>query len=263
MKNVVKFKKKDNIKIDTIFCLLPIFTVQKTYKRVVIENKKINGFTFSYHGFNMDMNQDFKLFCMLIRDNVVSFEGKIQELMSEFGIESKRINKDTKESFFESLMRLRRADFEYESKRRKGGFSIIYHCDWDKETDKIIVQVNKELIDLINREGNEYFLNYEDLDKKFGKKLIEKKLFLYFNSFKNNTEMNFKWDNIFANLGIENPKPHNKIAVKKSIFNLIQQDIITGYQDKDKDTILIKLRRGSVKKSVVQEKKKFENDIPF
>jgi hypothetical protein len=260
--NMKKFNKEDKMQLDTLFSLLPIFTVQKIHKLIEIKDKNVNGYLFSYTGYNLDMNYDFKLFCFFVKEKITHFRGDISELMERFGYTKRNINLDTKTSFFGSIQRLADARFRYENDMRKGNMGIVYGCDWEFLTDIIEVNLDTRLIKILNNDKHKMFLNYKDLDRKFGKKLIEKKLFLYFNTFKMHTEMTFDWQNIFDNLGIEDPKPFHKISVKKAMENLIKEgDIVFYKEEESRKRIKIKLRHGKVK--VVEKVVDFEEDIPF
>lgn len=260
-----KFRKHDHIRIDTIFSLLPIFTVQQNNEFKNIE-EKINGFDFGYEGPSLNMGMDFKLFCVLMRENCETIDINIKELLLLVGIPSKRFCKETKDSVLDSLDRLRKADFSFRNKYRRGGFSIIYETDYNEVSGKISILINKRLIHNMNKKDNKTFLNYEDLDKKFGKKLLHKKLYLLLKTYGNNKYVKLKWDNILLNLGINGDRNDAKKRVRKALTDLIKMKEIISFDNIDTDFIKIEMNEKAIKsKTKVSniKNKKIENELPF
>lgn len=273
MQKKKQFIKKDRIELDTFFFKLPIFGV-KNYKEVITINEKINGIDFEFIGYGLNMNLDFKMFCHIISNEITEYKNDIKVLMKLFGYQTKSINSKTKNDFIESFIRLHKANFNINSnKRGQWFFNIISFFHYENESNIIEFSVSKQLIDLLKTESNNFFLNYEDLDKNFGKKMIHKKLFMFFEHHKIRQEFPFKWDNIFKTLGIYEPNKDDKKRVKKAIDDLKDMGIINGYRIEKRDKIIINLRdnyKNEQGKIIKFNKKINENkiketmeDVPF
>lgn len=265
MENKKQFFKKDHIKLDTLFCLLPIFTIQKTYKFINIKDK-INGYDFEYQGYNLSMNRDFKIFCLIIKNKLKFYNADIKELMKEDGIKPKNINRKSKDIFYESLKRLSSVKVFYSNYYRHGSFSFIYDLDYNKENDQLKFFVNENLLNMLRETENDFFLNYEELNKKYGLKLYHKKLYLLVNCYKSLKEVDLKYENILKSLGVNKIDNNNKKTLRKVLKDLKEDGVIKDYKNINKDFIKIYLRDPKNNFKILnkkQETKSIKKSIPF
>ena len=164
-----KFIKKDNMQLDTIFTLLPIFTIQKTYSLKEIKEMLVNGFNFSYTGYNLNLDTDFKIFCFLLREEIIHYKGTLTDLMLRVGYKKRSINKSTKEVFFGGIQRLANVRFAYENKIRRGTLGILYEVDWDLESDILNLNVDTRLAKMMEIKEHKMDFQYLNLSKYYSK----------------------------------------------------------------------------------------------
>lgn len=253
MQNKKQFIKKDTILLDTIFTLLPILTAKRKIEYMNI-NEQVNGFDYSFSGYNLDMDFDFKLLCLLIRLNKQSIEIDINDLLKEMNYTVKRIDTALKERLIKSIDNFFNAKISYKNKKREGNLRLLSFYEIDKENNKIQIELSKKLVEICKSTTNKMFFNYEDLEEKYGKKMIAKKLHIYIKSFSNNNKIDLKWDNILINLCI-NKDIESKKKVRKELKYMKNINEIYDYKDNKNGTLTVFLNRNKSQTTVNKVKK--------